>query len=284
MRNGVTRHPFSRRVLWIASLAALALTAAAVLVSRRAQAGDREVTRELLPDPEESSRKIEVYWEKPSGPGPWPAIVYLHGHQQPLRPGGKDFVGWGVLRDAARQGYVGIAVSQPGYGASDGPPDFCGPRTQRAVAAVVDDFRRRSFVRADRVALVGISRGAIVAAMLATADPGLAAIVLVSGLFDLSNLPPGFPTRNLREEGVVSDVDIRSRSALLQPKAIRAATLILNGADDDRTSPQQARELAKKIEEGGAYARTVFYAGVGHGIPVDLRAKEIVPFLRERLR
>ena len=149
---------------------------------------------------------------------------------------------------------------------------------------MIGNFRARPFVRPDKVALFGISRGAIVAAMLGTTDSKLAAIVLISGLFDLSNLPPGFPTRNLREEGILSEAEVRARSALLQPAAIRAATLILNGEKDDRTSPEQARDLARKIEEGGGSARAIIYPDFGHAIPVEARSKEIVPFLAERLR
>ena len=78
-----------RRPLWIASSAAVILISAVVALRLRARPVDREAVRELLPDPDDAAKKVEVYWEKPAGVGPWPMVVYLHGHQEPLKPGGK---------------------------------------------------------------------------------------------------------------------------------------------------------------------------------------------------
>lgn len=46
-----------------------------------------------------------------------------------MRDGGESYVKVGRLGMMAARGYVAAAVSQPGYGNSDGPPDFCGPFT-----------------------------------------------------------------------------------------------------------------------------------------------------------
>ncbi len=77
--------------------------------------------------PDDPAKKVEYFLEKPTGPGPWPAIILLHGHQDWPRAGGKDFVTWGVLDDFANRGYLAVSISQPGYGNSTGPADFCGP-------------------------------------------------------------------------------------------------------------------------------------------------------------
>ena len=68
----------------------------------------------------------------------------------------------------ASRGYVAAAVSQPGYGQSDGPPDFCGPYTQAAVMKAIDFLRQMPVVQPQHVALYGYSRGAIVASMVVT--------------------------------------------------------------------------------------------------------------------
>ena len=81
----------------------------------------------------------------------------------------------------ATRGYVAAAVSQPGYGKSDGPPDYCGPFTQDAVQAAVEFLRRQTFIDPTRIALYGYSRGAIVASMVATK---VAAVVLGAGAYD----------------------------------------------------------------------------------------------------
>src|SRR5262249_3817681 len=160
------------------------------------------------------------------------AILFLHGQQEPPRNGARDFVGWGVLAAHAQRGFIAIAVSQPGYGGSDGPADFCGPSTQRAVQAVIEHFRRQPFVLPDRIAREGISRGAIVAAMVAAHDTKLAAIVLISGVYDLSAIPPGPIANDMKREGVRSRADLEARSALSAVTRIKAAALILNGARD----------------------------------------------------
>jgi dipeptidyl aminopeptidase/acylaminoacyl peptidase len=64
---------------------------------------------------------------------------------------------------------------------------------------------------------------------------------------------------------------------------IKAATLILNGAQDDRTDPAQARELADRITRGGGKARAIIYPGFGHKIPLEARNKDIDPFIDEAL-
>src|SRR5882672_8945877 len=97
-------------------------------------AGTADLHVELLPRTDDASKHIEIFWTQPTGIGPWPLVVFLHGHQDgSSTPGGKAFLDYGVLEDAATRGYIGVGVSQPGYGRSEGPADFMGTFTQRAV-------------------------------------------------------------------------------------------------------------------------------------------------------
>ena len=138
-----------------------------------------------IPHPDDPSKTVEYFLEKPKGDGPWPMIVLLHGHQEWPRAGGKDFVQWGVLDEFANRGYLAVSVSQPGYGGSTGPADFCGPFTQHAVAAVIAKLHADGYVKGNRVLIQGVSRGALVAGMVAAHDPSIRGIVLISGLYDL---------------------------------------------------------------------------------------------------
>jgi len=95
------------------------------------------VPPQFISHPDDPDKKIEIFIKKPDGEGPWPGVIFLHGHQKRSRPGGKDFDKWGILNHFAKKGYVSVAISQPGYGNSSGPPDFCGPFTQNAVSAVI---------------------------------------------------------------------------------------------------------------------------------------------------
>ena len=240
----------------------------------------------MMAHPDDSSRKIEYFIEEPAGRGPWPTVVFLHGHQDGPRPGGKDFVTWGVLDRFAKRGYLAVAVSQPGYGGSTGPADFCGRYTQDAVSAVITKLRKDGYASPDKVLIEGISRGALVAGLIAAHDPSITGIVLISGLYDLPQFMANSESRQAKlvaqsiiEETGGGDDALRARSVLYFAQNIRAATLIMNGAKDDRTYPEQARRLAKEIKAHGGKARIIVYADYGHQIPVGVRDSVIDQFI-----
>ena len=89
-----------------------------------------------IPHPDDASKQVEYFVEAPAGKGPWPTIVLLHGHQEGNRPGGKDFVDWGVLKQMSMRGYLAVAVSQPGYGKFGGSS-----RLQRSIYTACGDWR-----------------------------------------------------------------------------------------------------------------------------------------------
>lgn len=232
--------------------------------------------------------RVEYYWIDPATPAPWPAVVVIHGHQDGAStPGGKQFVDFGALDSLATQGYVGVAVSQPGYGQSTGPADFMGPRTLTALEAVIHAVRARPEVRADRVALEGVSRGAIVAALEAARDSTIRAMVLISGVYDFLTLDPKrlAVTRDamIAETGG-SPAALRARSAALMVERIRTPALVLNGAQDDRTDPEQGRAFAAALAAHGVDARVIIYPQFGHAIGYPVRERDVKPFLARWLK
>ena len=243
-----------------------------------------------VPHPDDSTKKVEYFLEKPKGNGPWPTVIFLHGHQEPPRMGGKDFVRWGVLEQFAGRGYLAVAISQPGYGNSTGPADFGGPFSQHAVAAVIARLRAEGYVKENRILIQGISRGALVAGLVAAHDPSIRGIVLISGLYDLpayaehatSPMAVSIVDSMKMETGGTPDA-LKARSLLFHAQDIKAQTLILNGAKDDRTDPEQARRLAEIINAHGGHARAIIYPEYGHQIPVEARGKDVDPFIEEVL-
>ena len=228
---------------------------------------------------------------RPDGPRPFPVLVFLHGHQEPAekRVGGRAFVDWGSLSEAAASGVVAVAISQPGYGASDGPPDYCGPATQDAVIAVLDHLRAQPFVDRDRMVVEGISRGAIVAAMVASRYAALAGIVLISGVYDLKFLYERDPNdrilQNLSQEAGVLDLSaLAARSALEHVAQIKAPVLLLSGAKDSVAPPQGANVFAAALRAAGDEAETVVFPNAAHQIPMSERAPVIARFLNRTLR
>lgn len=277
-----------------AGLLSCAAVSASLACSPQSHVIDRAAPQ-TIPHPDDPAGTIEFFVRKPTGIGPWPAVVFLHGHQERIRPGGRDFVEWGVLDRFAERGYVAVAVSQPGYGNSSGPPDFSGPFTQAAVSAVLAYLRSDGSVAGDRIVIQGISRGAIVAGRVAARDPAIAGIVLISGVYDLpryvghsrqgeQSARRTSVLRAIAAETPGTPGALKERSVLDVATSIRAAALIMNGEQDDRTDPSQAEGLAQAIRSNGGSARAIIFPGLGHHIPPEVRDKEIDAFVDELLK
>ena len=71
------------------------------------------IYHELLPHSQDRNKAVELFWAKPEGNGPFPVVLFIHGHQEGPRDGGEAYVRTGRLGIMARRGYVSAAVSQP---------------------------------------------------------------------------------------------------------------------------------------------------------------------------
>jgi dipeptidyl aminopeptidase/acylaminoacyl peptidase len=244
------------------------------------------IQRELLPHSRDPAKAVELFWAKPEGNGPFPAILFIHGHQEPSRPGGSVYAKTGRLTLMAKRGFVAAAMSQPGYGNSAGPPDFCGPFTQQAAFAALDFLRRETFIKPGKVALFGYSRGAIVAAMVATQDSALATVVLGAGAYDFFAWHPTIPgiARNIAEEAGTSPEAYLARSALYHAQTIKAPVLLLHGGADERIPVQQTEAFAEQLRSVGVTYRVKIFPAAPHGIPIDEQWREVDPFLEQYLR
>jgi len=243
------------------------------------------VHREFIYYDKEKSKKAELFWGKPEGSEPQPAILYIHGHQKNKSLGGRRYVMYGVIGGMVKlRNWVTASISQPGYGKSDGPPDYCGPASQNAVLAAINFLKSLSFVNPNKIALYGVSRGAITASMVETKDSSLAAVVLISGTYDLVN---AYPTglkgldKNIMEEAGISKEDLIARSAIYHVNSIKSPTLILHGANDQRLDPKYAKSFAEKLIANKVPVRVKIFENTEHIIPIKLRNTEISPFLNK---
>lgn len=246
---------------------------------------------EMLAHPDRVGAMIEYFAVKPDGAGPWPTLVFLHGHQDAMsRIGGRAFVDWGVLERYSKRGFLAVSVSLPGYGKSDGPADFAGPFSQHAVQAVIGELKARRMADPKRVLIEGISLGAVTGALVAAREPDLAGLVLISGLYDLPDFlaAPKTPAAMGIKLAATNQTGgslaaLRSRSALFVASDIKANTLIINGAKDDRTDPDQAKRFAVAIAASGGRATAHIFPDFGHQIPVKARDAEIDAFIDAEL-
>jgi dipeptidyl aminopeptidase/acylaminoacyl peptidase len=254
--------------------------------------GGTEAAALYVAHPDDASKQVEYFLEEPAGKNPpWPTVVLLHGRQQWLKPGGEVFIERGVLGQFAKRGYLAVAISQPGYGNSEGAPDFGGAFTQHAVAGVIAKLRAEGRASAQRLVIEGFSLGAVTAGLVAAQDPSISGLVLVSGVYDLpayvadsaaSAERRGIVRLLKYETGGTADA-LNARSVLRVANRIKASTLILNGAKDERTDAAQARRLAEDIVRSGGDAHAIIYPDVGHQIPVEVRNRDIDPFIDQVL-
>jgi pimeloyl-ACP methyl ester carboxylesterase len=200
------------------------------------------------------------------------------------------------LRDLAdaftRRGIAVLRVDDRGVEASTG---------DRASSTTLDEaddvrteilwLRKHSQVRGQRIALVGYSEGGLVATIVASSDPSIAAIVSLAG--------PGVPgpevaryqisaavTRDTTiavasreaeiERQLADSLTVRERSYLqLDPLAYarraHCPALILQGANDLHVPLRSAERLAWAMRNGGNKDVTVrIFPGVSHSLLPDM--------------
>lgn len=226
---------------------------------------------------------VELLQARPEGSQPSGAILFVHGNQGGHRLGAREAVDTGLLLDlSAGLQVTAAAVSQPGFGASDGPSDFCGPRTQLAIAASLSFLRNQPSVAPERIVLYGNSRGAIASAMAATRENGLRALILSSGVYDLKaafeSCSPGLRATIVSEAGV-SEAAFSARSALYHADAIPCEVMLLHGRRDERADISQAERFAQALAAAGIPV-TLHVFECGHRIPRQQLAPVLHSFLR----
>jgi len=240
----------------------------------------------------------ELFLMRPDKPGPWPVMLFLHGHQSPPRPGAQVFlkldrrpqlatIDEGRLSAMRDRGYLTAAVSLPGYGTTPGPADFWGPRSQAVLKEAFDHLLAQPNADRSRVGVYGVSGGAATASMQATRDDRITALILTAGVYDLGEAyPSGDPSLDeyIRREAGTTPEAFAARAALRYADKIRAHTLILHGEKDERGGVvHQARRLADKLRDQGRPVRIRIYENTPHSIPMNLQWQEIDPFLRQTL-
>lgn len=237
-----------------------------------------------------SNKKIELFWSKPDTAGKHPVLIMIHPHQTwPDKIGAEVFVKNGSLQRWTEKDFLAVAVSQPGYGASEGASDFCGIDSQQAVIETINHFKSLGFVNKDKIFLYGGSRGAVIASMVGVQYPGLAGIILKSGLYDLIHANELYAWYNpikltmILEIGWLSAEKLKLRSSFYSADKMKAPLLVIHGTEDDRASIENAKALVDKVNSTGGNA-VLKSISSEHVIPMAVVEPYMDEFFKKVLR
>jgi alpha-beta hydrolase superfamily lysophospholipase len=179
---------------------------------------------------------LAATWYEPAT-RPGPAVILVHMLSRSRRE-------WeAVAQRLSSEGIGALALDLRGHGeSSPGPP---GPPDRVDYSAMVLDLRaarrflaQRSDVQQARVGVAGASLGANLAALLASTDPSIVSLALLS---------PSLDYRGLRIEAAARKV---------------TRPMLLVAGDDDPYASRSARELQKA---GGGPRELLILKGAGHG-------------------
>lgn len=199
---------------------------------------------------------------KPEGPGPFPAVVQLHGC------GGLEPQSYRWARWLADRGYVALVVDSFG---PRGVKGDCrtGPDEPPITARFDDAFgalrylQGQPFVIGDRIAAIGWSQGGVYA-MAVINGPSLER-ARRRGV----KLPP---------VGFAAGIGIYPGGcfSLVKEQVIRPLLVLIGGADD-WTPAAKCREMVEAMRGRGADASIVIYPGAYHYFDVEGQRLEVLP-------
>lgn len=225
-------------------------------------------------------RNVEAISFQPAGDGPFPGALLIPGYQRTA----KNLVPLGTQLAAA--GFAAVAVSQPGFGGSEGPADYVGPRTIAALRAGYEKLRKERWVDSSRMAIYGYSRGAIAASLLALELRDLKAAVFGAGAYDFQRLYndavlPGV-RGNMKAETGMTPAAIRERSSILRMDQLKCPVLILHGEADQNVPVSQAILLRERLIALHKEFEIKIFAGREHSIGPEV-ATMTLDFFRRKL-
>lgn len=240
---------------------ALGLACASVLAAQQSNAADKIIERMEKEgcaalesgakvcryDYSVDGKAVEAISFLPAGDGPFPGVLMVPGYERTAR----DLVPLGVR--LAREGFAGVAVTQPGFGRSEGPADFVGPKTLAVLTVAYRKLQKEHSVDPHRMAIYGYSRGGMAASLLAVELDDVKAAVFGAGVYDFQRLYndstlPGI-RQNMKAETGMTKEAVRERSSILRMDRLKCPVLVLHGEKDKNVPVSQALLLRDRLTQ-----------------------------------
>lgn len=172
-----------------------------------------------------------------------------------------------TVHTLAQRGYHVVAVGLPGSGRSTGASDAAGAQSLGAASAAHLQLGKFPRFDASRVAAWGVDEGASTALLYAARHPELRAVVAVSGIYDWAAAfrRADEPTRKRWRAAAGADTSAWSeRSPLRMAATPRGSVLLVHGEQDGRSTADEARAYARKVEAAGGSVEERYVATGTH--------------------
>ncbi|HUS12360.1 MAG TPA: prolyl oligopeptidase family serine peptidase [Pyrinomonadaceae bacterium] len=226
--------------------------------------------------------RIEALSFQPAGEGKFPGLLLIPGYQRSA----PDYLNLG--RILGQQGFASVAVTQPGFGKSEGKADYVGPNTIYALKAGFDKFQHEPYVDKKKMGIFGYSRGGMAASLLAVRLPELRAAVFGAGIYDFKTAYDEIKMEGIREnmklESGMTEKAIKDRSSLFQMKNLPCPVLILHGEKDQNVPVSQALLLRDRLTKLHKVFEIKLFPNAEHSIPTDEFVPLVIDFFNRRLR
>ena len=203
------------------------------------------------------TNRFKGHLATPNGPGPFPAVLFLHGGKGPIVAGDPE----GTVETLAKAGFVGFAPIRRNGLALAG-------NVQNLIAAI-DHVKSMKNVNAERLAIIGFSRGGLLAYMSSTRRRDLKAVVLMAPAHGRGAL----------------------RRFLTRSGDVTASTLILVAQNDTKQADHVSicRQINATLKDAEKDTRLIVYPAYerdGHRLFFEVRKsywQDVQKFLKSHL-
>ena len=223
---------------------------------------------------------VEAITFRPAGEGRFPGVLMIPGFQRTAL----DLISLGVA--LAREGIAGVGISQPGFGRSQGKPDYVGPNTLKVLKEGFEKFKREPYVNRNRLGIYGFSRGGMAASLLVVQLDDVDAAVLGAGIYDFKKAHDEATIegirRNMEVESGWTETAIRERTSVFKMEKLKCPVLILHGEKDENVPVTQAYLLRDRLTALKKEFEIKLFPDRPHGIGPEVTTMT-VDFFKRRL-